>query len=160
SRRIANPDVTIALIPRHLPSPGPCPPSFSQSSGFLRATTKRNISTGRVLPATNLRRSNNSAPFVRLSIRTTIPSVPPRSVFPRHTSVVPRSFTRSTAAVAGIGDGDEETGRKRRRSIAESRHSPFASSFTSLSHPVFSIDICPDKTESPLCQRVAATLVV
>lgn len=63
--------------------PVPYPPSFSQSSGFLPATTKRNISTGRVLPATNLRRSNNSAPFVRLSIGPVPPPPPPRSAILR-----------------------------------------------------------------------------
>ncbi|KYM80602.1 Major royal jelly protein 2 [Atta colombica] len=34
-RRIVNPDVTITLIPRHLPTPCPCPPSLRYSSPYI-----------------------------------------------------------------------------------------------------------------------------
>lgn len=78
-RRIANPDVTIALIPRYPSFPSVLVPLLSASpQGFC--APPRNVifpPAARVLPATNLRRSNNSAPFVRLSIRTILyPSSP------------------------------------------------------------------------------------
>lgn len=78
-RRIANPDVTIALIPRYPSFPPVLVPLLSASpQGFC--APPRNVifpPAARVLPATNLRRSNNSAPFVRLSIRTILyPSSP------------------------------------------------------------------------------------
>jgi len=77
----------------------------------------------------------------RLSIRITL--VPRRSVIPRHTSIVLSSFTRLSRHRWGWWRR-RRNGWKRKRSITKSCYSPL------LSCPVFSIDICLDKTESPL----------
>lgn len=62
-----------------------------------------------VLPATNLRRSNNSAPFVRLSIRTILcpsPSLPPSRPSLRYSSPYIGGLSFSIRSVAVVGDGE------------------------------------------------------
>lgn len=141
----------------------PRPPSFSQSSGFLRVTTKRNISTGRVLPrlpifteAIIAHRSSDcpfgsspslrySSPFIDHTSVYVPPSPSPCSLPTR--SPWPGSVTETRSQEA------EEEGQELRRSL-------FISSFTPLALCLASIFALTKRSRFCIPTRVAATLGV
>lgn len=91
------------------------------------------------------------------------PPRPPRSVIPRHTSVVPPffippPFPRSTSPWPGLVT--ETKKREEEKKERSSRHPPFASSFTSLALCLASIFALTKRNRLCMPARVAATLSV
>lgn len=142
----------------------PRPPSFSQSSGFLRVTTKRNISTGRVLPrlpifteAIIAHRSSDcpfgSSPSLRYSspfIDHTSVHLPPS---PSPCSLPARSPWPGSVTETRSQEAKEEAGQEFRRSL-------FISSFTPLALCLASIFALTKRSRFCIPTRVAATLGV
>lgn len=136
------------------------PPSFSQSSGFLRVTTKRNISTGRVLPrlpifteAIIAHRSSDCPFGSSPSLRYSSPCIDHISI---HPSLPPGSLPAwpswlgSVTAMRNQEEKEEE----------EQWSSLFISSFTPLALCLASIFALTKRSRFCIPTRVAATLGV